>query len=176
MMGIPHDSELKGIIPRTFSSVFDLIAKTSVHREFDIKVSMFQIYMEKIEDLLDHKDNLKIRESKISGIYVEGLTEVPAKSEEELFQIMEFGKKNSMIRVTHMSMSSSRIHSLFMLSVTSKNIETESERKSKLFLVDLAGSERMTKTGMQANLTESHKINMSLTAMRNVICALTEPK
>lgn len=143
MMGIPDDSELKGIMPRMFSSAFDLIAKTGVYMEFDIKASMFQIYHEEVQDLLN-KDILKkleIRESQISGVYVKGLTEMSAKSEEKLLQIMNLGKRNQLCGSTAMGMDHSHIHLLFMLSVTSKNIETEVERKSKLFLVDLAGSE-----------------------------------
>lgn len=68
-MGHPNDNELKGITPRMFSSVFELISTTGADMEFDLKVSMLQIYLEKIGDLLNpNKQNLQIRQSQRSGI------------------------------------------------------------------------------------------------------------
>lgn len=47
----------------------------------------------------------------------------------------------------------------------------------KLNLVDLAGSERVRVTGATGQrLEESKKINQSLSALGNVIAALTDPK
>ena len=47
----------------------------------------------------------------------------------------------------------------------------------KLNLVDLAGSERVHVTGATGKrLEESKKINQSLSALGNVIAALTDPK
>ena len=46
----------------------------------------------------------------------------------------------------------------------------------KLNLVDLAGSERINVTGaVGKRLEECKKINMSLSALGNVIAALTDP-
>jgi len=46
------------------------------HIEFKIKVSIVEIYMENIRDLLDkEKTNLKIREDKTRGIYIQDATE-----------------------------------------------------------------------------------------------------
>lgn len=107
---------------------------------------------------------------------MEGLTDVSVKSEEELFQIMDFGNSNRKVSETAMNEGSSRSHSLFKLSINSKNIETESQRNGKLFLVDLAGSEKASKTRVEGvRLDEAKKINLSLTCLGNVIHALTEP-
>jgi kinesin family protein 5 len=44
--------------------------------EFTVKISMIEIYMEKIRDLLDPvKDNLKVHEEKGKGVYVGDVTE-----------------------------------------------------------------------------------------------------
>lgn len=138
---------------------------------------MLQIYLEKIGDLLNpNKQNLQIRQSQRSGIYVEGLTDVSVKSEEELSQIMDFGNSNRRVSETAMNEGSSRSHSLFKLSINCKNTETESQRNGKLFLVDLAGSEKASKTRVEGvRLDEAKKINLSLTCLGNVIHALTEP-
>jgi kinesin family protein 3/17 len=72
---------------------------------------------------------------------------------------------------------SSRSHAVFIITVES--IEAESVDKNvkvgKLNLVDLAGSERVRVTGATGvRLEESKKINQSLSALGNVISALTE--
>jgi kinesin family protein 5 len=70
------DSEYQGIIPRMVKTVFDKIAAVSDNIEFIVKVSMMEIYMEKIRDLIDpSKDNLKIHEEKGKGVYVSDCTE-----------------------------------------------------------------------------------------------------
>lgn len=52
-------------------SVFKQISDSPDHIEFRIKVSIVEIYMEKIRDLLDpSKINLNIREDKTRGIYI----------------------------------------------------------------------------------------------------------
>ena len=51
---------------------------------------------------------------------------------------------------------------------------TGSKRGAKLILVDLAGSETVKKTGAQGStLKEAQHINRSLSALGNVISALT---
>ena len=50
-------------------------------------------------------------------------------------------------------------------------------RKGKLNLVDLAGSERQAKTNATGDrLKEANKINLSLSALGNVISALVDGK
>ena len=51
-----------GIIPRMVDTVFDTISETPEYIEYTVKVSIVEIYMEKIRDLLaPEKMNLKIR-------------------------------------------------------------------------------------------------------------------
>ena len=60
-----------------------------------IKVSYVEIYLEKIRDLLDPhrvKTNLTIREDKIKGIYIAGVTEEYVTSSDELLQVMSVGR------------------------------------------------------------------------------------
>lgn len=74
-----------------------------------------------------------------------------------------------------MNAESSRSHSIFVLTIAQKNIETGSTRTGQLFLVDLAGSEKVGKTGATGQtLEEAKKINKSLSALGNVINSLTD--
>jgi kinesin family protein 5 len=71
-----------------------------------------------------------------------------------------------------MNAESSRSHSIFMLSVSQKNLDTGSTRIGKLSLVDLAGSEKVGKTGASGQtLKEAMKINKSLSALGMVSIA-----
>ena len=68
--------DLQGIIPRMVRTVFNRIDTASDAVEFSVKVSMIEIYMEKIRDLLEpKKDNIKIHEEKNKGVYMSDLTE-----------------------------------------------------------------------------------------------------
>lgn len=97
MEGDIHDTQLKGIIPRSVEALFDGVLEADENIEFTFKVSYVEIYMEKIRDLLDDnrlKTNLTVREDKIKGIYIAGVTEEYVTSHEELLDIMQAGLCN----------------------------------------------------------------------------------
>ncbi|CAK9100331.1 unnamed protein product [Durusdinium trenchii] len=75
---------------------------------------------------------------------------------------------------------SSRSHSIFMITVEQCGLGTDGAghiRVGKLNMVDLAGSERQSKTGATGErLKEATKINLSLSALGNVISALVDGK
>jgi hypothetical protein len=70
---------------------------------------------------------------------------------------------------------SSRSHAVFILVVEQMGNTDKHVKVGKLNLVDLAGSERVNVTGATGKrLEECQKINGSLSALGNVIQALTE--
>ena len=94
---------------------------------------------------------------------------------------MEVGFKGRATRATNMNAESSRSHSIFSIYIESQetNDATGEEvyKASKLNLVDLAGSERASKTGATGDgMKEATKINLSLSALGNVISALVDGK
>ncbi|XP_046903173.1 kinesin heavy chain [Hypomesus transpacificus] len=176
MEGKLHDPQLMGIIPRIARDIFDHIYSMDENLEFHIKVSYFEIYLDKIRDLLDvSKTNLAVHEDKNRVPYVKGCTERFVSSPEEVMDVIDDGKSNRHVAVTNMNEHSSRSHSIFLISIKQENVETELKLSGKLYLVDLAGSEKVSKTGAEGSvLDEAKNINKSLSALGNVISALAE--
>ena len=214
MEGLIDDQQFRGIIPRLTNELFEVIANADPHLEFMIKVSMCEIYLEKIRDLFDRmhacrkrewknresaetpfagaeipflficpcfalslaclslltatKSNLAIREDVVRGVFVQDATEIYVSTEEEVLDVMKRGSRDRAVSATGlllfcfvliqsvlswlfgsptvvsgMNAGSSRSHSIFILHLTQKDLNTLSMKTSKLFLVDLAGSEKV---------------------------------
>ncbi|KAL2157521.1 hypothetical protein VTH06DRAFT_6072 [Thermothelomyces fergusii] len=179
MMGTSiDDEEGKGVIPRIVEQIFTNILASPANIEYTVRVSYMEIYMERIRDLLaPQNDNLPVHEEKNRGVYVKGLLEIYVSSVQEVFEVMRRGGNARAVAATNMNQESSRSHSIFVITITQKNVETGSAKSGQLFLVDLAGSEKVGKTGASGQtLEEAKKINKSLSALGMVINALTDGK
>jgi len=176
MEGVINDPTMQGIIPRIVNDIFNHIYSMEENLEFHIKVSYFEIYLDKIRDLLDpSKVNLAVHEDKDKVVYVKGATERFVSSPEEVFEVIEEGKSNRHVAVTNMNEHSFRSHSIFLINVKQENLENQKKLSGKLYLVDLAGSEKVGKTGVEGmGLEEAKNINKSLSALGNVIAALAD--
>lgn len=172
------DLEGRGVIPRMVSHVFSTIENSPPECEFTVKISMIEIYMEKIRDLIDpSKTNLKVHEDKKRGIFIGDATETYVAEPNEVYAIMKQGNDNRAIGCTDMNAQSSRSHSCFIITVNKINQVDCSNRTGKLYLVDLAGSEKIGKTmATGQTLEEAKTINKSLTTLGQVINNLTDGK
>ncbi|CAD8142673.1 unnamed protein product [Paramecium octaurelia] len=176
----PNSDQL-GIIPRSLHNIFTHIQmKSNSMTTFMVRASYLQIYNESISDLLrpDHQQ-LNIREDKKRGVFVENLSEWAVRSPPEIYQLMRRGNAKRVTASTRMNDTSSRSHAVFIITVEQieETPDGKRARVGKLNLVDLAGSERVRVTGATGiRLEESKKINQSLSALGNVISALTELK
>jgi Kinesin motor domain len=180
MEGVREDSDLMGIIPNAFIHIFSHI-KASQGINFLVRASYLEIYNEDIRDLLNPKNNkLEIKERTDTGIYVKSLQSFVTKDVGELNRLMAYGNKNRSVGSTLMNEHSSRSHSIFTITIEASEKDdqgTEHIRAGKLHLVDLAGSERQSKTGASGDrLKEATKINLSLSALGNIISALVDGK
>eukprot|EP01132_Coremiostelium_polycephalum_P009886 gene9886-12128_t len=168
-----------GIIPRMIEEIFSGIVKmrdTTNAIAFVLKMSSFELYMEKVNDLYDSsKTDLRVRQHPEKGIYVENITEKVIQSPSEAFHFLNIANNNRAVAETKMSVVSSRSHSVVMIELSQQNLLDLSSKKSKLFLVDLAGSERASKTGAEGDrMKEAKNINKSLSALGTVINSLTQ--
>uniref|UniRef100_A0AC34GPZ4 Kinesin-like protein n=1 Tax=Panagrolaimus sp. ES5 TaxID=591445 RepID=A0AC34GPZ4_9BILA len=167
----------RGVIPRTFEHIFESIATTE-HTKFLVHVSYLEIYNEEVRDLLgdDRHKKLEIKEHSDRGVYVAGLSMHVCHNTKDCDTLMSLGFNNRHVGATLMNKDSSRSHSIFTIYVEALS-ETGSIRMGKLNLVDLAGSERQAKTGATGErFKEATKINLSLSALGNVISALVDGK
>jgi hypothetical protein len=174
--------ELKGVIPNSFSHIFQFV-KASKDMEVMIRCSYLELYNEEIKDLLCNPkqkgEKCELKEDPQKGVYVKGLTSVIAQTADDLYAMLDRGLIARTTASTNMNAESSRSHSIFTIVVemNTKDATTGKDmvRVGKLNLVDLAGSERQKKTGAtDATLKEGIKINLSLSALGNVISALSE--
>lgn len=175
MEGYLSDAEKKGIIPRMMDALFEGLVEASESTEFTLRVSFLEIYLERIHDLLDStKTNLQVKEDKLRGIYVQNSTEIYVGSPSEMMKVMIAGSSNRSIAATRMNERSSRSHSIFCVNVEQKDLQGN-KKTGRLYFVDLAGSESVGKTNVSGQqLKEAQMINKSLSALGNVINALTE--
>ncbi|XP_063686306.1 kinesin-like protein KIF17 isoform X2 [Bolinopsis microptera] len=183
MQGITDPPEQRGIIPRAFEHIFEQIDVDEADTKYLVQASYLEIYNEEIRDLLgkDVKQKLELRESPDKGVYTQGLTQHIVKTMGGCIKLMEKGWMSRSTGATLMNAESSRSHSIFAIRIEMcEPDEASTEEKikvGKLNLVDLAGSERQGKTGATGErLREATKINLSLSALGNVISALVDGK
>ena len=176
-----NSSPKKGLIPRAIENIFKYIENNSnSDTTFIIRVTYLQIYNESIDDLLkSEKKHLSIRENQKKGIYVEGLSEWAVCSPNDIYALLERGAQSRTKAQTKMNDVSSRSHAVFtiILEQMKKYKGKKTFKSGKLNMVDLAGSERVKLSGATGKqLDECRRINKSLSALGNVINALTDPK
>lgn len=126
-------------------------------------------------------EDLAIREDGTQGgrgIHVDGLSELQVRSGQEVLDCIARAQQRRAVGKTNMNEHSSRSHSVVTLRLgcqDSDDVDGATLTVSKLHLIDLAGSERQKATGATGErLKEGAQINLSLSALGNVINALTE--
>ena len=115
-----------------------------------------------------------------NGFYVKGLTMYSVKSVKDMLKVLKKGQRTRAVGATAMNPGSSRSHCILTVIVESSQKGEDGQDHcimGKLNLVDLAGSERQKKTMSKGDrLDEAKFINLSLSALGNVIKSLVNPK
>jgi kinesin family protein 14 len=193
MMGTTDDP---GIIPRFSEGLFkrmDLFTRqnsSSQYVQYEVKVSCYEIYNEKIYDLLrpnipgERSPALRVREHTSTGPYVEGIIVWDVLSQEDIQVYIAIANKNRATAASSMNDRSSRSHSVFTIFLhqsKTENLddlgEAISVKTSNINLIDLAGSERADSAASDASgerLKEGASINKSLSTLGHVISALSK--
>ncbi|KAI6176971.1 Kinesin-like protein [Aphelenchoides bicaudatus] len=174
----------KGIVPMVCEELFRRIDENKENKEskkgqteYQVSISMLEIYREKIRDLLSTKPppngGLKLRENPKTGFYVEGLSSSPVSSYKEIEQKINEGTKTRTIAATKMNSTSSRAHTIVKIQFVQKIPKSEGNgtttKTSEINLVDLAGSERQKDAESEGDrLKEGIIINQSLTTLGRI--------
>ncbi|XP_040204151.1 kinesin-like protein KIF3C isoform X1 [Rana temporaria] len=179
MQGCWAESDKKGVIPNSFDHIFTHISR-SQNQQYLVRASYLEIYQEEIRDLLckDQNKKLELKENPESGVYIKDLSSFVTKNVKEIEHVMNLGNQARSVASTNMNEHSSRSHTIFVITIECSELGVDGQehiRVGKLNLVDLAGSERQSKTGMNGDRPkEASKINLSLSALGNVISALVD--
>ncbi|EOA33556.1 hypothetical protein CARUB_v10019678mg [Capsella rubella] len=177
MEGTQHD---RGVNYRTLENLFKIIKERENRYNYEISVSVLEVYNEQIRDLLvpasqsaSAPKRFEIRQVSEGNHHVPGLVEAPVKSLDEVWDVLKTGSNARAVGKTAANEHSSRSHCIHCVMVKGENLLNGECTKSKLWLVDLAGSERVAKTEVQGErLKETQNINKSLSALGDVIFAL----
>ena len=175
MIGNPESKEnsSEGLYLLSAKEVFSYLKK-SEYSKYEIYVSFYEIYCNKLFDLLNNKNTLEIREDGKGTIHIVGLVQKQITNIKNLIDIIDFGLKSRTTGVTGANDDSSRSHAIL-------NIELQDEdenSKGKITFVDLAGSERAVDTidtNKQTKI-DGAEINKSLLALKECIRALDQGK
>ncbi|GLJ59619.1 hypothetical protein SUGI_1515960 [Cryptomeria japonica] len=172
-----------GVIPRAISQLLDTLKN---YDEFTVRVSFLELYNEDAYDLLSDNINdttkLKVYEDvqKKGSVIVGGLEEIIVKSKAEIYEILKRGSAKRQTAATLLNACSSRSHTIFSVTVHTREGSIEGEellKIGKLNLVDLAGSENIGRSGAQdKRAREAGNINQSLLTLGRVITALVEKR
>ena len=144
--------------------------KQKEYQNLELWVSFYEIYCNKLFDLLNNKNILQAREDGKGNICIVGLVEKYTKNIEELLDIIDFGLNSRTVGITGANLDSSRSHAILQITIKTK----DKEIYSKISFIDLAGSERAVDTIDTNKRTkiDGAEINKSLLALKECIRAL----
>ncbi|KXN66528.1 kinesin-domain-containing protein [Conidiobolus coronatus NRRL 28638] len=170
--------ELAGIIPRTLKHFFTYLEEQSL--EYNMMISMMELYNEEVNDLLTTGDTkgLNLFQDPNKGLVIPELEEFSVTTVAEAMEKLRQGTNRRHIAATKINERSSRSHSIFTITIHTKQYSSDGEellKVGKLNLVDLAGSENIGRSGSaseNARKKETSSINTSLLTLGRVINAL----
>ena len=179
MLGSPNSP---GILPCSLNDIFifvNMLEKMNKNVIMNIYCSYIEIYNEKINDLLNNSNNLKLLDDKKYGTIVCGAKRVKIKNFDQGIAIKDYGEENRKYRETLINEYSSRSHCIFQIYLERFQLNVDGEVNKSFFsclnLVDLAGSERINeKENKKSHIGETGYINKSLFMLTNVINKLAE--
>ena len=177
MMGtnnLNNGQNVPGLYLLSCIDVFKYLKKKE-YNFLEIWVSFYEIYCNKLFDLLNNKNVLQAREDGKGNICIAGLIEKNAKTINELMSLIDFGLNSRTVGITGANLDSSRSHAILQIAL--KN-NFNGENYSKISFIDLAGSERAVDTidTNKQNKIDGAEINKSLLALKECIRAMDMEK
>ncbi|KAG5898201.1 hypothetical protein JTB14_005581 [Gonioctena quinquepunctata] len=178
LIGNWNEDKDAGIIPRAAFHIYDVLNSMS-NMEMNVKVSYIELYNEEIRDLLSEDENtLQMYSDNKGTVSMQGLTEVSVRDSEGICKLLQRGIVKRQIAPTLMNHQSSRSHTVFTISINTRESTPTGDdilKAGKINLVDLAGSENIARSGCKdLRAMELANINRSLLTLGRVIHALVD--
>ncbi|KAL8435565.1 hypothetical protein ACSSS7_002410 [Eimeria intestinalis] len=153
------------------------------NREYLMRVSYVEIYLERVNDLLQEGprggavENLDVKEDPKKGFVVVGLHEEAVASMEEAMSLLSKAEQRRHFARTNFNETSSRSHVVFSITLESTSTfedGTNVSRRGELKIVDLAGNEKAGRASEGVEnaklvLEEGKAINKSLFLLSYVL-------
>lgn len=114
-----------GVMYRTLHDLFVEIKKFEGKREYQVSMSYLEIYNELIRDLLaptSQPSYLELREDAKGTIQVAGLSEVIAKTPEEVMEMLHKGNRARTQEPTKANKTSSRSHAVLQVNIKQRDV------------------------------------------------------
>ena len=176
---IQGEGDQIGIAPRAIEELYSILENLGDSYDWVVSTYMVELYMDQLSDLLEPE---RVRRNKKLTVKLgRGTVSIPeakiqeASSARKLLSIFDRGISDRQTNSTAMNDISSRSHLIMTVMVNITDRRSGKTTMGKLNFVDLAGCERVNKAkGNASRIKEAMSINKSLSAISNVISALTK--
>lgn len=161
---------VSSLIQHTVGELFGLAQADFFALRASVWVSYYELYCDRVFDLLAHRAELKLQEDGGGVVQVAGLAERRADDVSAVLALVADGQASRRTGATLANADSSRSHAVLRLAVRTGDGHT----LGQICLVDLAGNERGRDQGDvdRATRYEAAEINKSLLALKECIRAM----
>ena len=168
MMG---ESSTPGLYLLAAQDLFEY--RNSIFPSIKFAVSFYEIYCNKLLDLLNDRNKLHVREDAKQSVNIVGLVHKPVDNVQSLMSIISQGMEKRTTGQTGANDDSSRSHAVLEIS-----LKNNKKIVGKMTFIDLAGSERGADVSGSDSKTriDGAEINKSLLALKECIRALDQEK
>ena len=133
-------SEENGIIPRSINYLFSELEIFNLKsKKYNVYISFLQVHNDNIYDLLDEEQNLdkqtnlRIREDKINGIYVEDLSEFLIENVYDCLNLLKRGERTRRRRQSIKNDINIKSHTVLQIIVEYDRVTEKGILKVKIF-------------------------------------------
>jgi hypothetical protein len=193
VMGV-EGPNTRGLLHRSMDYLFDEMKRHKAHKEYSVKLSVFEIYLDKVRDLaLGYKDthaiqvyptqNLEVYESN-GEIVIPSLTSIAIGNMDDFENVLRQSFDLRQILETRSGKFSARVHTIFGITLTQRDrsVDRTQATTNTLYFVDLAGADQRKKSegklfqdSVQINAT-LHTLSMVLSMIHSQTVPYKESK
>lgn len=179
VMGV-EGPNTRGILHRSMDYLFEEMRRHKAHKEYTVKLSVFEIYLDKVRDLaLGYKDthaiqvyptqNLEVYETN-GEIVIPSLTSIPISTMDDFENVLRQSFDLRQILETRQGKFAARVHTLIGINLLQRDRSADRSQATTntLYIVDLAGADQRKKSEGKL-FQDSVSINATLHTLSKVL-------